>query len=273
MKEIKSIKHMTHFLRFLTSKKTRKACAIASTLWCFSIVTTSAQIVYTDIPDGVPTSIDFNSDGSPEFDIQQSGSYFIYFSYGSNNNIHALGNTTSGWDVPNCVPAGTTIGPNCNWIGSGDCDIDGWGQGNTSVTANTDEFLGVRFNFVGNTSVYYGWIRFTKSTAGAFTYKDYAYNSTPNASILTGQSSLTAIAPLAQSNLTLYPNPATDVLYVNSNSSNENYAIINQLGQVVLEGKVVNQTIEVASLEMGLYTIQVMDDRSGLRKTLKIMKQ
>ena len=159
-------------------------------------INTNAQIIYTDITDGVPSGIDFNSDGTMEFDLSAGtnpGDYIEYTSYGADNNIHAIGTmSTSDWDTPDCVAVGFTIDASNQWEGAGDCSIDAWGGGNNTITFNQDEYLCVRFN-LGATDIYYGWIRFSMDNSGIMTYKDYAYNSNPNASINAGEMGSTTV--------------------------------------------------------------------------------
>jgi hypothetical protein len=135
----------------------------------------NANIIYTDIPDGVPAGIDFNQDATMEFDIggvMTPGTDINYFLYGLDNNIHAI--SAAQWDVPDCVSLGFTIDASSNWEGQGDASLDAWGAGNTTVTVGQDEYIAVRFN-LGAAAVYYGWIRFELDAAGNYIYKDYAY--------------------------------------------------------------------------------------------------
>jgi len=59
----------------------------------------------------------------------------------------------------------------------------------------------------------------------------------------------------------IYPNPANDILHINTSTSlvNESYAIINTLGQTVLIGKLENErsTIDVQTLQAGVYFLQI----------------
>ena len=165
---------------------------VAVTLFSTSV---SSQIVYTDIPDGVPSGIDFNSDGVSEFDITtntNSGDYITYFGKGTDNNIHAIGTlSTSGWDVPSLVASGFKIDNTNQWEGAGDCSIDNWGAGNSTLTFNQDAYLAVRFNIGSN--LHYGWIRINSDNSGIITYKDYAYNATPSTSINAGDNGTSSV--------------------------------------------------------------------------------
>jgi uncharacterized protein YjdB len=158
----------------------------------FNTTQVQAAIVYTDIPDGVPMGIDFNQDGSDEFTVDQwgmmnPGDYIDYWAAGADNNIHALGTMAADWDVPECVAAGYTIDASGNWIGAGDCAINGWGGTNSSITPGVDTYIAMTFNLTGlGSNIYYGWVRINVAANGDVTYKDYAYNDTPGTAINAG---------------------------------------------------------------------------------------
>lgn len=68
--------------------------------------------------------------------------------------------------------------------------------------------------------------------------------------------------------LSLYPNPANNVVKINGLKSNKNYTIHNALGAIVKKGTVANNTeIAVSDLAKGLYFLKLEDNR-----TLKFIK-
>ncbi len=158
-----------------------KSFSLTALVSVFFVQISQAQIVYTDIPDGVPSGFDFNNDGVNEFDLSDIENPGDYITYSGDNNIHA---SAAGWDVPSCEPMGYSVGMGSNWQGAGDCSIDNWGGVNPTITISQDEYLAVRISL--SNSTYYGWVRFSVGPSGAITYKDYAYNSTVNGSINTG---------------------------------------------------------------------------------------
>lgn len=220
----------------------------------------NASIVYTDITDGVPNGIDFNQDGTNEFDIDTYGMSFpgdnlSYYDYGADNNIHAI--DADHWDIPACVIEGFTIDASCNWLGYGDCAINGWGgPGNSTLATNQDNFMCMRFNIGAN--VYYGWVRFYYD-GSSVTYKDYAYNDVPNGSINAGdmgsstilvnniqingagnQNEITVLNGSLQMYATVLPANADDNSVTWSVENNTGTATINQTGllQAVSDGNV-----------------------------------
>jgi len=66
----------------------------------------------------------------------------------------------------------------------------------------------------------------------------------------------------------LYPNPTSDYLFINSNS---NYKIVSANGVEVSNGVVEGNSIDVSSLESGVYYLQLIDTKST--STLKFVKK
>ena len=71
----------------------------------------------------------------------------------------------------------------------------------------------------------------------------------------------------------IYPNPANDIIHFNTSTSlvNESYAIINTLGQTVLNGKLENErsTIDVQTLQAGIYFLQIGSKQMQSYKIIK----
>ncbi len=54
----------------------------------------------------------------------------------------------------------------------------------------------------------------------------------------------------------LYPNPATDKIYIKSELAIDNYTITNTIGQIVQRGKLIqNEPISIENLQSNLYFI------------------
>ena len=228
-------------------------------------INTNAQIIYTDITDGVPLGIDFNSDGTMEFDLltgTNPGDYIDYTAHGTDNNIHAIGTLdTSDWDTPDCVDAGFTIDASNQWEGAGDCSVDAWGVGNSTITFNQDEYLCVRFN-LGGSDIYYGWIRFSMNNSGIMTYKDYAYNSTPNTPINASDQTLGIYNFTVNKNIKLYPNPTENILLINvkDNLNISKIEILNLLGKKIYISNTNLHTVNTSEFKSGLYYVNIYDN-------------
>jgi hypothetical protein len=74
-------------------------------------------------------------------------------------------------------------------------------------------------------------------------------------------------------NVSIYPNPATDVLYVNLLSINYSVEVINLMGEVVLksENKSNTTSLELSNLKSGVYFLTIASE--GQQKQMKFVKQ
>jgi len=73
------------------------------------------------------------------------------------------------------------------------------------------------------------------------------------------------IDPAVDNWITIYPNPAIDILYVNEKNESQQFSIYNHLGEKVIESNV--NKIEVGQLSNGIYFLKTE------RNTLKFVKQ
>lgn len=78
---------------------------------------------------------------------------------------------------------------------------------------------------------------------------------------------------LGNNNFSIYPNPANDIIQINTSTSliNENYYIVNTLGQTVLSGKLGNDysTIDFQTLQAGIYFLQLGNKQTQSYKIIK----
>ena len=167
---------------------------LKTTLLVLSMIifgSSQAAIIYTDIVDGQPAGIDFNQDGTMEFDITGMMGLGDYITYaGANSNVYAI--NAANWDVAEDLLLNTSIDATGNWEGFGDCAVTGWG-GVPDFILNQDRYLGMRIDLAGTT--YYGWVRVQVIQNGVdawgdpayeVIYKDYAYEDVANTAILAG---------------------------------------------------------------------------------------
>ena len=72
--------------------------------------------------------------------------------------------------------------------------------------------------------------------------------------------------------VSIYPNPVSEFLHVSVSNDliGKSYQIVNQLGQVVLTGKIDNKnlTLDLANLEKGIYILEVQTVKKELFKIL-----
>jgi hypothetical protein len=194
------------------------AYAAAASAGLLSTLPAEAQIVYT--PSNTPmaiahqnqgpalTQLDLNNDGIPDFTFRMlsarqfstSGTtiafkFYLQVAPGQAGNQAVSGQQPS---TASAVPAGVAIGPQEKFAPGGlYLAINSFGRlgSRSSGTWRSVEFAYVGLKFLINGQVHYGWARVKFPYPGATGYPSiygYAYESTPNQPIVTGQTSGTA---------------------------------------------------------------------------------
>ncbi|WP_336964044.1 fibronectin type III domain-containing protein [Chryseobacterium contaminans] len=72
--------------------------------------------------------------------------------------------------------------------------------------------------------------------------------------------------PINQTDILIYPNPVSSVLYVKNISKKAKYKIYNAAGQVIVEGILLNNEINVTKLINGVYVIDIDDNGNTAQK-------
>ena len=245
------------------------------------VFATNAQVtIGSVIGSGQDISLDFNSDGEPEFDI--SAAYIKYYDYGANNNIWAAGTSLESggydWDFPLALEEGTTIDDGGNWIGMGDAFlIMGFEGEQFFVEVGEYAYIGFRIDLNG--SIHYGWANLTlaggEGDDGYYAIVDeLAYNATPNAPIAAGQTTDggSGINEMADNQANVYPNPFNSNLTIEMEGMQE-YQVCDLVGRVVASEKVAANaiTIKLSSLDKGIYVVRIKANDAWITK--KIVKQ
>ncbi|MCS4303913.1 GEVED domain-containing protein [Chryseobacterium sp. BIGb0232] len=76
--------------------------------------------------------------------------------------------------------------------------------------------------------------------------------------------------PLNQTDILIYPNPVSSVLYVKNISKKAKYKIYNTAGQIVTNGILLNNQLNVSRLIKGVYVIDIDDnDKTAQKKFIK----
>ncbi len=172
-----------------------------------SVLTTNAQIVYTDVvPDAIISgsgsySLDLNNDGAGNFTLTVgSGITHCGFYEGHESSADATSEGESkiakSGNYPTALHELEVIDNSLTWSGfsyqilrfveSGTFSFCNLSYGNWSGL--NDHYLGLKMVSSGKT--YYGWARLSVNVsafAASITIKDYAFNSNPDSSILAGQ--------------------------------------------------------------------------------------
>ena len=240
-----------------------------------------SQIIYTDIPDATPNAsypLDLNNDNVVDFIIQFSGSAgtFGVMCNPQNNNAY-LGNFVSGMYLPWALSTSTSICASLTtWY---DFNNPGTLALGTSIgywVGASDKYLALKL--IVGTNIYYGWARFDiLANSGSFTIKDYAYESTPNVCIQSGQNNLGGNEISKNNNYTIFPNPFnTDTtIQTIDNFKNATLLIYNSYGQEVkqvnnLEGQSVSLLRD--NLPVGLYYIKLTEKNKVIAAEKIIIK-
>jgi uncharacterized protein YjdB len=236
----------------------------------------NATIIYTDIPDGQPVGIDFNQDGTMEFDITNMNGIGDYITYaGANSNVYAI--NAANWDVAEDLLLNASIDAGGNWDGAGDCAITGWG-GIPDFILNQDRYLGMRIDLGGIT--YYGWVRVEVIQNGVdawgdpayeVIYKDYAYENVANMAILSGDMpalgniDVTTITVTGQGGATTVANGSTlqilaSILPANATDQTVTWSVTNGTGTATISASGL-----LSGLTQGTVTvIATANDGSGV---------
>jgi len=243
------------------------------------IISANAAIVYRDITDGIPTGLDFNADGTNEFTISNDllSGQGTYITYSLPCNVYGI--SSGQWDAAAALSQGASIGASGNWFGFGDCTVTG-NSHPTTFPLNMDTYLGFKINLGG--TVYYGWARVYVTANGTgpmgttylVTYKDYAYENTPNTPILAGDQGSLGIAGMpATDGIVVYTNPFAGTLAIENKNKGTITAvkITDITGKEVLDAAPASATVvlDVQGLKPGVYIVQWAAD--AVRGTKKIM--
>ena len=80
-----------------------------------------------------------------------------------------------------------------------------------------------------------------------------------------------SVNDISNSEINIYPNPATDILYFDNLKSNTKILIYDNLGRLVSEKVLINNSINVSNLPNGFYTILIKND--NFVESSKFIKQ
>ena len=263
------------------------------TILLISITGIKAQIVYTDLNpdsilnivnsgDGERIPIDFNGDGTAEFKFRYDkfGSTAIYLHIYRGNNgpspqVMLKGSATNSSGVPWAEPLtnDADISSTKNWGYSVYGPLLGDPEDLNFLNIG-DRYIGVKVNISGH--IHYGWILVSYTTL-KLTVKGFAYESTPNKAIKTGDKGNVGICvKQEETSFTIYPNPAKKKFSINlKNIVNiTNIKIINVLGSEVMKISMLNdnlRNIDISGLKKGIYFVQMItDDKIVISKKLLI---
>jgi hypothetical protein len=249
--------------------KTSSLKTLSSLLILFFVsATVHAQIVYTDIPDATPNatfSLDLNNDGNVDFMLYfggSAGTAGVLCSPQQNNAYagNAVGSDYFAWALESSASICDSLD---TWYGTNYPGTLGLGSSTGYWPGATDRYLALKLIVGANT--YFGWVRLdVLPTSTSFTVKDYAYNSTPNACIQAGQTTL-GLTHVNENTFSIFPNPFTSsaTIQTSGNLSNASLTIFNAYGQTIKQMKNISGhtiTFSRENLPNGLYFFQLTDE-------------
>lgn len=271
------------------NKKLKSYSALAGTLVA-AANTANAQVVYTDvIPDATVTTggtydLDLNNDGTADFQFLLQHGTYTYMSFpiqydlgvlqpaagnaidtlGGGANAHAAGvaiNSSLGFE-DDASAAYQLLGVNI--------PVVAYSSGN--FIGQTDKYLGLRFQITGVD--HYGWARIDmNATATSITIKDYAYDATAGASILTGATStgINESAVLANA-VSVFSNANTISVNMNNAKPEGMITVTNALGQEISKTSVTaaQMSIPMNNVTAGVYFVTVSQGNAKFTKKVMI---
>ncbi len=245
----------------------KKVALVFSLIFLLTIeIKLNAQIIYTDIPDATPSAtypLDLNNDMTTDFLIQFDLGFKIMCKP-QNNNAYSgelVGGEYLPWALSQSIWICDTL---LTWYGASNPGTMAWDTTIGHWPGAVDKYLPLKLVVGANT--YYGWARLdVLANSGSFTVKDYAYESTPNACILSGQTPLGIVDISTQNTISIQPNPfhSSTIIQIKDNLKNGSMTLYNAYGQIVkqlnnLTGKSIS--INKDNLPSGVYFIRLTDE-------------
>jgi len=257
--------------KIISLKKVASLCCLLL-LFVFSSKSYS-QIIYTDIPDETPNAtypLDLNNDTVVDFIIQFVGSADAIgvICYPQNSNAYS-GDFVSGRYLPWALSTSTPICASlATWYDSSNPGTMGLGATTGYWPGVTNKYLALKL--IVGTNTYYGWARLDfLEMSGSFTIKEYAYESTPNDCIQSGQTNLGTNENSNKTIFSIFPNPFISSTTIESvgNLKNATLTIYNSYGQTLKEVKNISgQTVSLSreNLPSGLYFIKLTEENKSI---------
>lgn len=161
------------------------------------------------------------------------------------------------------------------WIdynGDGDFADSGervWSRSATKTTPVSGTFTIPSTAKIGTTrmrvSMKYNGIPTSCETFSSGQVEDYTVN------IVSSAARIANVSEKTTNEIKLYPNPTTTILNVSSVSENTTFKVYNLLGQLVINGRISNNSIDVSNISAGAYILELTDN--GTTTTNRFIKK
>ncbi len=267
-----------------------KKILLLNTLFLLAILSTTAQVVYTDINPDVTTtlntnpgyvdnvvSIDFNGDGTEEYNFRWddygASGWFMHMTYANGNVFNLKGTATNPYGGRYLDPMnlGDAINSSANWGTSSPEPFIG-DNSDPNFKGLGDKYVGVKFLLNGDT--YYGWVLVSFDNNRTLTVKSYAYQSTKNTPINAGEGiNISTNTSVKGNKISIYPNPSNNFISIDNIENISNITINDVCGKSVLKEKSISQKslkIDVSKLHKGIYFINLFNENK-LIETKKLI--
>ncbi|MCT8338829.1 T9SS type A sorting domain-containing protein [Flavobacteriaceae bacterium TK19130] len=250
----------------------------------FGVAEANGQIQYVDIdPDqvlnvGDDFEMDITGDGTPRIrpanpaDLAGGNAAIVF---ADSAGAAFVGFSSGGFQYPLLMAEGDMIDSSQSFTTAGergDLNYYGCNYANSEWCGDvTDGYLGITFQFSGNT--HYGWIRMDTDVNGdnIMTIKDFAFEATPDTAIAAGDQGL-SVEDEVFANFNYFTTQNND-LELRATAPMQNVQLHNVLGQQVINKALSSntETISLASLNSGVYLATVTID--GANKTFKVVRK
>ena len=160
------------------------------------------------------------------------------------------------YDLPNNIAARNRTTEVVNW------DVPNWSSGNLSGPSQATPNLKTLVQKVVNRSGWNAGNAMVFIFEGTGTRAAYAYDGDANkAPVLhITWSAVASLAHTTPETFTVFPNPVSDVLYVDRVTEKSNWCVLNAVGQTVLDGTANDAfQISVSQFDNGLYFVKIND--------------
>jgi len=275
------------------NKNAKKLAAYSAMAGAFVTAASSAdaQVTYVDIEDeeleiGDLYELDLNDDGETDFLFQvaatSGGSWSFARVFGSvTTSAYAFGdesNRVVGYSGP-FLPYGSAfdedepINEDADFLSAyGVAFLASLYAGNTyGPFADEDEkFLGVKF--IADDNLHYGWVRCSATVDEvSLTIHDYAFEATPEAEILTGDTGAVevAIQYIDPAQLSIYSYGKNVNLVMNNLNTENGFVNVYSIdGKVIYTAALADKTMHIALpfAAEGAYTVKVTSDAGVMSK-------
>ena len=109
-------------------------------------------------------------------------------------------------------------------------------------------------------------------TVGYSWITDFEYRDIPPSSSILSDAQLNTEEELNSPNYIIYPNPTNDFFHFSTDILNLKYQIIAVTGEIIKEGVITNQKINISQLKSGIYFVKVADEKSDIKYHTKLIK-